>query len=286
MANVPNEAIGFTVETPGMKVVDFGTRFGVSVGPNRIEEVHTIEGLVKVARLGGRQTVWREVSAGQAVQMTARGSDLVDIEVDKTRFQLQADIPLAIEDLRGQVRYLAKPPSLLGPGGLESDRYIYLIREKTGVHPPEQLPDIITRDHEGLTWFRPLDETNLDTRFDSYLLHFDPFDAVGERATPAEQSGVITFRAPIVAVFAGAEMLYATDKIFGSSDAVYASGPRPKKTVRGAWGVELGMGTEREFLTVSEDRKTIQFRFAIIEEGYDQVRILVPAESLEPAATF
>lgn len=46
-ANVPREAIGFTVETPEAEVVDFGTEFSVDVA-NGQSEVHVFDGLVRV----------------------------------------------------------------------------------------------------------------------------------------------------------------------------------------------------------------------------------------------
>lgn len=46
-ARVPEEAIGFTVQTPTAEVVDLGTDFGVTAGEND-SEVHVFEGLVMV----------------------------------------------------------------------------------------------------------------------------------------------------------------------------------------------------------------------------------------------
>lgn len=51
VADVPHEAIGFTIHTPDTKVVDYGTRFGVSAGEDGKCLVHVIEGDVEVNRL-------------------------------------------------------------------------------------------------------------------------------------------------------------------------------------------------------------------------------------------
>ncbi len=50
VADVPPEAKGFTVQTPDTRVVDFGTRFGVSASEDGKCLVHVIQGLVEVNR--------------------------------------------------------------------------------------------------------------------------------------------------------------------------------------------------------------------------------------------
>ena len=50
VADVPHTAKGFTIQTPDTKVVDFGTRFGVSASDDGKCLVHVIEGDVEVSR--------------------------------------------------------------------------------------------------------------------------------------------------------------------------------------------------------------------------------------------
>lgn len=52
VADVPHNAIGFTVDTKDAKVVDLGTRFGVSADDDGKYLVHVIEGLVEVGHKG------------------------------------------------------------------------------------------------------------------------------------------------------------------------------------------------------------------------------------------
>lgn len=47
-ADVPSQAVGFTVQTPWTKVVDYGTEFGVSTGQANGSEVHVFKGKVSV----------------------------------------------------------------------------------------------------------------------------------------------------------------------------------------------------------------------------------------------
>lgn len=48
VARVPEQAIGFKVDTPSSEIVDLGTEFAVSVQDNGESEVHVIEGEIKV----------------------------------------------------------------------------------------------------------------------------------------------------------------------------------------------------------------------------------------------
>lgn len=64
VANVPEQAKGFTIHTAETKVVDYGTRFGVSAGEDGKCLVHVIEGLVEVERPGEKNKALR---AGQRV---------------------------------------------------------------------------------------------------------------------------------------------------------------------------------------------------------------------------
>lgn len=50
--DVPEKAIGFTLDSPGGRVIDLGTSFGVAVGDDGTTETQVFEGKVKVRPLG------------------------------------------------------------------------------------------------------------------------------------------------------------------------------------------------------------------------------------------
>ncbi|MDG0993671.1 MAG: hypothetical protein P8O22_02945 [Akkermansiaceae bacterium] len=82
---VPEEAVGFTVETPELIVVDLGTAFGVDSSPGAgNDEVHVTRGAVEVtARIdGGKSETLRE---GDARQVTKIG-ELKAINIDPDHF--------------------------------------------------------------------------------------------------------------------------------------------------------------------------------------------------------
>ncbi len=87
-ATVPPAGIGFTVETPGAEVVDFGTEFSVDV-QGGASEVHVFDGLVRVhpGALNQRDVSRPvELQASQAVRITDGATEPEDISIATDRF--------------------------------------------------------------------------------------------------------------------------------------------------------------------------------------------------------
>ncbi|MBI1371460.1 MAG: hypothetical protein GC159_01680 [Phycisphaera sp.] len=82
LAYVPHSAAGFTLHTPGMKIVDRGTRFGVIVDENGKSEVHVLEGRVDVDAGDDRRA---SLHAGQAID-DRTGDKLNEGFADGARF--------------------------------------------------------------------------------------------------------------------------------------------------------------------------------------------------------
>jgi hypothetical protein len=70
-AEVPESAHGFTVETPDMKVIDWGTKFGVSASAVGSSQVRVFEGEVEVA--GGGNSKSRRLNEGQGFNISTGG---------------------------------------------------------------------------------------------------------------------------------------------------------------------------------------------------------------------
>jgi len=81
---VPSQAVGFTVETPQLAVVDLGTEFGVVARSSGGHEVHVIKGSVglSTSQADDRELVLR---AGQARRADRRGG-FDSIPVEASRF--------------------------------------------------------------------------------------------------------------------------------------------------------------------------------------------------------
>ena len=105
-ADVPQQAIGFTVHTPAGQVVDLGTRFGVTARGNKHAEVHVLEGLVSVQPITGEE---RALQAGQAVTFTSNKQNGI------------LEMPYAPEQFPQPSRTLG---GLLVGGGFEEDTLV------------------------------------------------------------------------------------------------------------------------------------------------------------------
>ncbi len=74
VADVPPSAIGFVVDTPDAKVVDYGTRFGVSAGEDGKYLVQVLEGLVEVNPKSANEP--KMLKAGEKVDTGVRASQV------------------------------------------------------------------------------------------------------------------------------------------------------------------------------------------------------------------
>lgn len=133
-AHVPEGARGFTVETPGVEVVDLGTEFGVSVGPSGVSDVHVFSGEVE-ARVAGDDSRPGSLVALNTSEGRRFASDGV---TDATRPDPSSfppppspspDAPRTV----GAIHYLQQPPVSVETGHLESNEFILLFKEREAV---------------------------------------------------------------------------------------------------------------------------------------------------------
>lgn len=92
-AHAPPEAIGFTVSTSQMKVVDLGTEFGVGVAEDESSEVHVFRGSVAVSPVIDGSTGQRVVlKAGEAYRVNTAGHGQA-VNPAPQRFALKIEPP-------------------------------------------------------------------------------------------------------------------------------------------------------------------------------------------------
>lgn len=70
MTEVPEVAIGFTIDTPQSSIVDLGTAIGVEVDRSGASQVHVFDGLIEARNSEG---VVQRVEEGQAISFTDKG---------------------------------------------------------------------------------------------------------------------------------------------------------------------------------------------------------------------
>lgn len=81
-AEVPQPAHGFTVDTPDLKVVDLGTKFGVSSGSTGNSQVHVFEGEIEIPSADGKKG--QRITKGHGLRV---GSGRTPIGQEPTRNQ-------------------------------------------------------------------------------------------------------------------------------------------------------------------------------------------------------
>jgi hypothetical protein len=87
-AHVPPQARGFTVGSTAMKVVDYGTDFGIAANAGSAPEVHVFTGRVELASL--KTTAVRALTEGQAVRIEENG--LSNIPAKRSAFPSEEDL--------------------------------------------------------------------------------------------------------------------------------------------------------------------------------------------------
>jgi hypothetical protein len=102
VAHVPEQAIGFTVETPTAKVVDLGTEFGVAVSNSGTTEVQVFKGKI-------------EVHPGQKITKVSSATDVITLSAGEAR-------QIEFADKKGNVvvRKIAASPDRFGHSSDES----------------------------------------------------------------------------------------------------------------------------------------------------------------------
>jgi ferric-dicitrate binding protein FerR (iron transport regulator) len=87
-AQVPLQAIGFTVDTPALTFVDLGTEFVLTLEKDNSCELQVFDGLVEMQlRKAGRNQAAQElrISEGSAVRFDAAKGNVISIQYDETK---------------------------------------------------------------------------------------------------------------------------------------------------------------------------------------------------------
>lgn len=107
-SHAPESAIGFLINTPGGRIEDLGTRFGLSVNESGVTDVHVLEGLVEASNAGSDEPV-TVVTARKAMRLEdSKAPSSVDyqgeryaIRMDETSGQNQTSyVHYSFDDLQ------------------------------------------------------------------------------------------------------------------------------------------------------------------------------------------
>lgn len=83
---VPRQAFGFMVSTPGTKIIDLGTEFGVQYSPTGNTEVYVIKGRTSLISGAHGNQINMTVTEGSAKRIFASSRDIEDIPCDRELF--------------------------------------------------------------------------------------------------------------------------------------------------------------------------------------------------------
>ena len=263
-ARIPESAIGFTVETSAMDVVDLGTAFGVSVNSDGVTDVSVFEGSVEVRPLGIRSDL---VLEGEAVRGGGEGKQFANVQFDSSTFERVWPVALGVSSTTGALRFVRPGPPWDLTEHLD-DNYIVVFPEAERLHfdqpfgvdsvdPGELLREQTSTGHS----------IAAGTTVRSYLLQFNPTTKNQERKILA---GEITFNHPIAGVIWNADRLAQTDAVFGAKASQYEFPGRGIETPR----IVRVPGAGRDRIFLSEDRRTLNLRLNC-SVHLDQIRVLV-----------
>lgn len=84
VVRVPQNAIGFQMDAPSVRVVDFGTEFAVKTGPALVTDVQVFEGVVEASPSQGGFS--SRLEAGRAARFTPASMAAKDLAYSESRF--------------------------------------------------------------------------------------------------------------------------------------------------------------------------------------------------------
>jgi hypothetical protein len=281
VANISDEALGFTVTSPRSEVIDLGTEFGLSVDETGRTDVHVLDGLVEVLPAQpGDAAGGVTIAEGQARRFDGTpgtASNEIPVASRETLLGVSHVDGLGLRMLRGSVRITKELTASDFTKKAIGGNWIDLIAEKRAVTITEPLA--VSIDSTGsYRDFETLDRTiQPGARLDSYLLHFRP-------GSLEQVRGVIRFDQPIMAILCTGEHLNKSDALFGVASVVYPKGGNPFRGLEpNGHPTKLNsQDTDPDWqpdeIVLSQDRHTISIgAFANTERGFDQVRILTRA---------
>lgn len=275
---VPPAATGFQLDTPIGQIIDLGTRIGVIMDAEDGLDVHVFEGSAEV-RLHGMDHQ-QQLLAGEAVNFEAENLAPTQTSSEQAYFAQNIAQLARLPTVSGDIELRVSPPKAVRriQSELVDIGRATVFQEAAGVTVPESVTVTLTGPGEPRSLEARDMPVPVGTRVDSFLVHFAVPRKLRRTDEKLMASGTIMFDRPVVGI-SSADMVKLRD-LFGHAATEY---PRDKRT-----GLENSAGKNRDdadWLRLSEDRRTVEFRLTIhgreaaAEEDFvDQLRILVESE--------
>jgi ferric-dicitrate binding protein FerR (iron transport regulator) len=252
-AEVPSPAVGFQVDANTVKVIDHGTRFGVTANTKGDTAVHVYEGSV-AAGTGGVGKEPLLLNTGDTVRLNLQTGGMDSVAFEANLFAPKPAWKGGIEWHSRGVEVLESAPREVEEHSFPPDR-IVVFRERAGEVLNRDLP--VNLDQPGKARLRQGDERAvipMGRKISSYFLHKS---GIVDGSSPVVQ---VRFDSPVLGIIFDNDILEETDRLLGSRRTDY-----PSDKLR---GTEKG-----DRVTWNEDGRTIGFH--VTGDWIDQIRIIV-----------
>jgi len=217
-ARVPEGAIGFRVDAPGVNVVDLGTEFSLAVDGSGQPKVHVFKGKVRAA-LPSMPDSRTELNTGESARFDVALGKVSRGAEDPALFPALENDAL-VPHTTGDVRYLRRAPESVKEGTFEHDS-IMVFEEQAEFTLPEELQVMrgASNQQEGPELsVAELVTLPAGTRVKSYYVHFD---RVGRGKSDVESKGSITFDRPVLGTVIHSKTLMRTDAWLARAGTTY-----------------------------------------------------------------
>lgn len=283
-ADVPQQAIGFAVDTPTLKVIDLGTRFGVHVDEKGSTETHVFQGLVNcfsgVVKNQNRQP--RRLEAGQSVKQLSNGNTVESQLDSETLFSTCLQHESHIRQLSGNMKLLSRSPESVAMGECTSNDHIFVFQEQRNFILPSDLNCNLPIP-EGLQ-HQPENEAQKQfgtgvikkgTKVNVYYIHNDAHypghPEFSEKKTRFTMTGAIGFQNKVLGILQTDELLLQSDNLLGDAEVRYTNG-----------GINQRNRVAEDKIELLPDGRTLSLEWVLSRgnghQSVNAMRVIVAAE--------
>ncbi len=284
-AKVPPRAVGFTVESPEMHIVDYGTVFGVNVDGAGTTETLVFRGRVNASKAASEEIAAEQhaILAGEAMRADAAESGLEHMVFNGEPFASSWPVMFGILDTDGDFQFV--PPG--APHDItsyEQDEHVIVFPERERIVLASDLAVNITQPgkHEN-DWFdRATINAGIHVR--SYLIAWQLSSV--EQATDKEvrhMSGRVVFDHPIIGLITEGELLGRTSGLLGDGFSNY-EGFAFRHSLELPITRQQTKAPGADAIVISEDRRSLYLKFQAMRGGGDFVRVVVDVTPRKNAA--
>lgn len=280
IGNIPQSGVGFQVDTPSGRVVDLGTVFSVHATTDLNTEVQVFRGKViasLIDHLGVVQSS-KTIQANQAMKIDFLKEEVTDTPYASNDFTASIQEEYGIVKHSKTVVFQEQMPEAVAAGeynSFEHDNLAFLFPEKRNVLLTENLDVEIGQPgvyQSSTDLLKGKSTIPAGSTVDCFRVYYKP--AIYSDIAVKVQ-GEILFDRPILGVIIIYKQLTETNRLFHP-----AFKSVPDKNTLASPGLEIG--TDKDGLTISQDRKTLTFKLGTGGRATDEFRVILQSRKDAP----